>query len=244
MSLLFGPQTIGQLTKDIARNKAIVAKGGTVPGAGAAVPIPAGWSHFLQAHHLGVVEGTSPPYGYGYGADMFRGQAVPDGFPPPSGYGYGEEAYRRGRGPSVPARGKAYAVAKITPTKKDMSLPGAAAWRDAPYPSQFYGYDNHAQLDGYHFGSFTDTINSIIGTVTNAATKVENIARGIAVGSQAAQTVTQNAAQQGGTLFQPSPADLAARQIDVTSLLGGANLVPLAVIGGGLLLVLLMRRKS
>jgi hypothetical protein len=144
---------------------------------------------------------------------------------------------------TAPAYGYGYGAAAFNyPGVGDPMLPGRE-YTAAPFDPQMYGRDTHAELDGFQLGSFTDTIRSIVGGIANAATNVENIARGISTGAQATQYVTNRAVQGGGALFQPSPADLAAKQIDVTSLLGGQNLVPLVVIGGGLLLVMLMRNR-
>jgi hypothetical protein len=104
-----------------------------------------------------------------------------------------------------------------------------------------YGRDNLAQLHGYELGSFTDTINSIIGGIAKTATNVENIARGVAVGAQATKTVAGRIQSSGGTIFQPTAADVAARNYDVATLLGGNTM--LYVVGGGLLLLLLARRR-
>jgi hypothetical protein len=122
----------------------------------------------------------------------------------------------------------------------DPRLP--ASFPLSSYDPELYGADSHAQLEGYHLGSFWDTIQNIVGGVTNAATKVENIARGVSTASQATQYVTQRAAAGGGTVFQPSPADVAAKNLDVASLLGG-NYTTAFLIGGGLLIFLLARRR-
>jgi hypothetical protein len=105
-----------------------------------------------------------------------------------------------------------------------------------------YGRDNPAELEGYQLAGFTDTINSIVSGIQSAATNVENVARGIAVGARATQTVAGRIQSGGGTIFQPSPADIAAKNIDVATLLGGSTSVYLAA-GGVLLLLLLANRR-
>jgi hypothetical protein len=138
---------------------------------------------------------------------------------------------------TAPQYGYGYGAAPFV----DPWLPGRA-YMAAPYDPQMFGRDSHAELEGYHLGSFTDTINSIIGGISSAATNVENIARGISTGAAATQYVAGRATQGGGALFQPSPADLAAKQVDVATLLGG-NTLNGALIVGGLLLVFALSRK-
>jgi hypothetical protein len=143
---------------------------------------------------FGIVTGTPPSWGYGYGAAGMVDPMLPGSFPL------------------------------------------------ASYDPQLYGADSPAELEGYNLGSFTDTIQSIIGGVANAATNVENIARGISNASTATGMITQRAASQGGSLFQPSAADIAAKQVDIATLLGG-NMTPIFLAGGALLLFLLLQRK-
>jgi hypothetical protein len=109
-----------------------------------------------------------------------------------------------------------------------------------PYPAQLYGYADDAELRG--MGDITSFLQSIAGGIQNAAQGIENIARGVAVGSSAASQVIGKAAQGGGTLFQPSAADIIAQQSDVNSLLG----IPtgtIVLLGGAVLLFVLMSRK-
>jgi hypothetical protein len=140
------------------------------------------------------------------------------GYPPPFGYGYGASQF-------------AY----------DVALPGTS-YPQTPYPAQMYGRDSNAELHGFQLGSFTDTINSIVGGIQSAATNVENIARGVAVGAQATKTVAGRIQSGGSTIFQPSAADIAARNYDVTTLLTG-NTTTYLLAGGALLLLLLARRR-
>jgi hypothetical protein len=137
---------------------------------------------------------------------------------------------------TAPEFGYGYGAAGMV----DPMLPGS--FHLSSYDPHLYGADSHAELEGYNFGSFTDTIQSIIGGVANAATNVENIARGIANASQATQYVAGRAAASGGSIFQPTAADIAAQKLDVAQLLGG-NYTTAFLIGGGVLLLFLMRKK-
>jgi hypothetical protein len=106
-----------------------------------------------------------------------------------------------------------------------------------------YGRDSLAELEGFTMGSFTDTIQSIIGAVESGAQQVTNIARGIANISQATSIVAGQAAKSGGSVFTPTPADIAAQKADVAGLLG-INVNEYLLIGGGLILLLVLTHRK